>query len=135
MGAIERTNPILGDRARQMRNEPTPFEKALWLRLGGSQLGGFKFRRQIVLAPWIVDFFCSAKGLIIEIDGNTHDAEADRRRDAILLQRGFHVLRFTNQDVGSNVDGVLERILAKVSALPDRFTHPPAPSLEREGER
>lgn len=135
MGAIDRINPVLGGRARQMRSEPTPFEKSLWLHLRGSQLGGFKFRRQMVLEPWIVDFFCPAKGLIIEIDGDTHDAETDKRRDAMLMKRGFHVLRFTNRDVGSNVDGVLEQILEIVSALPDRFTHPPAPSLEREGEQ
>jgi len=58
-----------------MRREPTPFENAVWQRLRASQLGGFKFRRQTVIGSFICDFFCPAKGLIIEIDGDTHDLE------------------------------------------------------------
>ncbi|WP_340317854.1 endonuclease domain-containing protein [Rhizorhabdus argentea] len=123
----------LGERARSMRSEPTPFEYKLWERLKSSQLGGFKFRRQIALAPYIVDFFCPAIGLIVEVDGNTHDAAADARRDADFVGRGFSVLRFTNAQVAGNIDGVLEAILNQARASPPRFTHPQPPPLKGRG--
>jgi very-short-patch-repair endonuclease len=114
-------------------NLPAP-EQQLWRSLRNSQVGGYKFRRQMVIEPYICDFFCSAKGLVVEVDGDTHGAEADRRRDQELARRGFRVLRFTNSEVMSNLDGVLQTILTTLDTLPDRFTHPPTPSLEREGE-
>ncbi|HKT16259.1 MAG TPA: endonuclease domain-containing protein [Allosphingosinicella sp.] len=129
-----RINAKLGEHARRMRNEPTEPEKRLWARLRNSQLEGFKFRRQTVIGPYICDFFCSAKGLVVELDGDTHDAQADAKRDQALARQGFTVLRFTNREIGENLDGVIEAILLKVRALPDRFTHPLTPSLEREGE-
>ena len=116
-----------------MRSRPTPMEYKLWGRLKSSQLGGFKFRRQIVLEPYIVDFFCSSVALVVEVDGDTHDPAADALRDAHLNKRGFTVIRFTNAEVRDNLDGVLEMILEKVRSMPPRFTHPPTPSLEREG--
>ena len=129
-----RINPRLGNFARSMRREPTPCEDAVWKKLRASQLGGFKFRRQTVIESYICDFFCPAKGLIVEIDGDTHEAEVDEHRDRVLAARGFEVLRFTNADVRENLHGVLARILERVEARPPRFTHPPTPSLEREGE-
>jgi very-short-patch-repair endonuclease len=128
-----RINPRLGNFARSMRREPTPFEDVIWQHLRASQLGGFKFRRQAIIGSYICDFFCPAKGLIVEIDGDTHEAEADQHRDRVLADRGFEVLRFSNFEVRENLDGVLERILERVGARPSRFTHPPTPSLEREG--
>jgi very-short-patch-repair endonuclease len=115
-----------------MRREPTPLEAKLWQRLKSSQLGGLKFRRQIVLEPYIVDFFSPAIGLIVEVDGDTHDSAADSKRDQQLADRGFTAIRFTNAEVGNNIDGVLEAILIKAQSMPARFTHP-NPSLEREG--
>ena len=129
-----RIDPKLGKRARQMRKEPTPFENLLWQKLRNSQLEGFKFRRQTVIEPFICDFFCSAKGLVVEVDGDTHDPVKDAIRDTWLGQRGFVVMRFTNADVGKNIECVLEVILSKLRDLPNRFTHPLAPSLEREGK-
>jgi very-short-patch-repair endonuclease len=117
-----------------MRSEPTPLEDKLWRRLRSSQLGGYKFRRQMVIEPFICDFFCPAVGLVVEIDGDSHNADEDRERDAILAGKGFKVLRFTNREVAANLEGVLESILATASSMAHRFTHPPAPSLEREGE-
>lgn len=117
-----------------MRKEPTPFEHALWLQLRASRLAGLKFRRQTVIGGVIVDFFCPAIGLIVEVDGDTHDDAADARRDAWLVERGFMVLRFANADIGRNMTGVLEVIVAGAALCHARFTHPPAPSLEREGE-
>ena len=126
----------MGERARQLRNAPTPFETILWSRLSRSQLGGHKFRRQTVIGPYICDFFCPAKGLIVEVDGETHDHAADALRDARLLRRGFPTIRFTNDDVGRNLDGVLEVILAKLLTMPERWpaARPhPNPSPEGEG--
>lgn len=130
-----RINPRLGTFARQMRNAPTSPEQMLWRQLRNSRMEGFKFRRQTVIAPYICDFFCPAKALVVELDGDTHDPHEDARRDAALAQQGFTILRFTNVEVAENLDGVLEAILLKVRALPPRFTHPPTPSLEREGEQ
>jgi very-short-patch-repair endonuclease len=103
-----------------MRREPTEPEKRLWRHLSNSQLGGFKFRRQAAIPPFIVDFFCPAKGLIVEIDGETHVAEADARRDVFMAARGFRTMRFTNDEVMTNMDGVLTAILRKLESIPDR---------------
>ncbi|WP_238475473.1 endonuclease domain-containing protein [Sphingomonas cavernae] len=119
-----------------MRNEPTEFEKLLWRRLSNSQLGGFKFRRQSVIGSYICDFFCPSVGLVVEVDGDTHDPVADNKRDSHLRQRGFHVLRFTNGEVGRNIEGVLEAILLKAQSLPPRFPHPnPASRCGSSGGR
>jgi len=117
-----------------MRLAPTEPEKRLWRGLSGSQLGGFKFRRQAVIGSYIVDFLCPAKALIVEVDGGTHVEEADRRRDQTLAERGFRTLRFGNADVMRNVDGVLQMILHTLQGSPDRWPTPhPNPSPEGEG--
>jgi very-short-patch-repair endonuclease len=108
-----------------MRREPTEPEKRLWRHRSNSQLGGFKFRRQAAIPPFIVDFFCPAKGLIVEVDGETHFEAADVRRDAALTCRGFTTIRFTNADVMSNIDGVLTAILQELEYLPDRWSGSP----------
>ncbi len=115
-----RADPRLKERARQMRREPTEPEKRLWRHLSNSQLGGFKFRRQAAIPPFVADFFCPSKGLIVEVDGDTHSPEADARRDAGLSARGFPTVRFTNDDVMANMDGVLTTILQTLERLPDR---------------
>ena len=121
------------DRAKRLRKESTPFEVRLWRHLSSSKLGGFKFRRQHVIDNCIVDFFCPQKGLIVEVDGNTHDADRDRVRDNAHAQKGFATIRFTNADVGQNLQGVLEALLDKLGSLPDRWPHPLSPSPEGEG--
>ena len=129
----------LVERARRMRREPTEFEKRLWRHVSRSQLGGFKFRRQATIDPFIVDFFCPAKGLIVEVDGETHIAEKDRRRDAVLARRGFPTIRFTNDQVRDNMDGVLIAILERLQGLPDRWpgaghdSPTPTPPLKGRG--
>ena len=120
-----------------MRRQPTELEKRLWRHLSGSQLGGFKFRRQTVLKPFIADFFCPAKGLIVEIDGETHPASSDEMRDAQLAARGFETIRFTNDEVRDNMEGVLTTLLDRLRALPDRWPSPPlgpTPNPSPEGE-
>ncbi len=118
--------------ARNLRRDPTEWEKRLWRHLSNRQLGGYKFRRQYKFAPYIADFFCPAKGLVIEIDGDTHHADRDEAPDIFFLRSGFATLRFGNADVHRNIDGVLQTILAKLDALPDRWpgdarTSPPQP--------
>ena len=125
--------------AKQLRQNRTPFEEKLWARLRASQLEGLKFTFQYTIEPGIVDFCCRSIGLVIEVDGDTHDADKDRGRDIGLAQLGYTVLRFTNHEVATNIDGVLETIAARARNLPARqwnrgLTHPPAPSLRREGE-
>ena len=129
-----RINHIRGERARAMRNAPTEPEKRLWRHLSNSQLGGFKFRRQTVIGTYICDFSCSQNGLIIEVDGDTHDVDADMLRDQMLMRMGFFVLRFSNSDVMDNMNGVLEAILSRAMALPERRYSPtPTPPLEGRG--
>ena len=119
-----------------MRRQPTDAEKRLWRHLSNSQLSGFKFRRQARLGWRIADLFCPSIGLIVEIDGDTHDADVDARKDAVARRHGFHVIRFTNADVMQNIDGVLTSLLAFAQSLPPRtdwrLPHP-NPSPEGEG--
>lgn len=113
---------VMLERAAKMRREPTEAEKRLWLQLSRSQLGGFKFRRQKIRQHRIFDFFCPAKGLIVEVDGQTHDREKDLAADARLRRdSGFSVVRITNEDVMKNLDGVCAVILAALQDQPDRW--------------
>jgi very-short-patch-repair endonuclease len=124
------------DRAAHMRREPTGTERRLWRALSRSQLGGYKFRRQAIIGGRIVDFLCPAKGLVVEIDGDTHDRERDCQRDAWLgRQTGFAAVRFTNRDVMTNLEGVLTALLKTLEDLPDRWPGytTPSPSSEEEG--
>ncbi len=123
-------------RAAEMRRNPTEPEKRLWRNLSNGQLQGHKFRRQSVIGWFIADFLCPRKALIVEVDGDTHDAAKDRLRDDLLADRGFRVVRVTNDDVMTNMDGVLQHILAAVTSAPNRWNKPhPNPSPEGEGLR
>jgi very-short-patch-repair endonuclease len=97
------------ERSRQLRNNPTSPELRLWQELRGSRLGAHKFRRQARIGTGrIADFFCPAKGLIVEVDGDTHDRASDLKRDAAIERRfGYRTIRVTNQDVMRNLDGVI----------------------------
>jgi len=123
-----------------MRAEPTPFEDKLWQWLRNRQLERLKFSRQIVLNGFICDFVCRDRTLVIEVDGETHDRAQDADRDHALGRLGYLVLRFTNSEVAGNIEGVLQAILEAVRVRPTKIermggrTHPPAPSLGREGE-
>jgi very-short-patch-repair endonuclease len=134
------TRKVLLERARQMRNNPTEPEKRLWSALRARQCFGYKFRRQDLIGFRIVDFFCPRKGLVIEVDGDTHDLEMDLRRDRKMLQEfEFRVVRFTNEEVMGNCDGVLTALQIALDGQPERWPnrpkhHPPTPSSEEEGE-
>lgn len=100
------------ERARALRGGMTDAERRLWQALRGRRLGGLKFRRQVPLGRYIVDFVCLQRGLVIELDGGQHAEQVgyDRLRDAWLRSQGFVVLRFWNHDVLRQTDAVLERI-------------------------
>ena len=86
------------------------------------------------MEPYIADFGCLSLGLLIELDGATHDAQRDAVRDADLTARGYRVLRFTNIEVGANLEGVLATILSTALCLPPRrCTLRPTPSPSGEG--
>jgi very-short-patch-repair endonuclease len=108
----ERSREIV--RARELRKNPTQAEILLWQALRRKQLNGLKFRRQAPLGPYIADFACLSKRLVIELDGAQHNDPGrmhyDEGRTLWLKQRGFRVLRFTNIDVGLNLDLVLATI-------------------------
>ncbi|HEV8719793.1 MAG TPA: DUF559 domain-containing protein [Candidatus Binatia bacterium] len=107
-------------RARQLRKNLTDAERLLWRKLRLWQVDGFKFRRQQPLGRYIVDFVCLEKRMIIEVDGGQHaeDANYDTDRDAWLRNQGFVILRFWNNDVLKNIDGVLEVIAKNLQSTP-----------------
>jgi very-short-patch-repair endonuclease len=129
---------VLAARAKQLRRNPTEPEIRLWRALSNCQLAGLKFRRQAPIGVYIADFFCPAIGLIVEVDGHTHDAASDAGRDRDMERVGFHTLRVGNTEVMSNLDGVLARIIDVAASRPQRSTwrlpHP-NPSPEGEGLR
>ena len=125
--------PHLINRAQRLRQNLSPFEAKLWRHLNRAQLGGYKFRRQHVIDNCIVDFFCPQKALIVEIDGDTHKATKDAIRDRLNAHRGYATIRYTNEGVGKNLEGVLQHLLMNLEALPDRWPHP-NPSPEGEGK-
>jgi very-short-patch-repair endonuclease len=105
----------LTENARGLRNNATEAEKHLWYMLRLKNLG-VKFRRQMVIGRYIVDFVCFEKSLIIEIDGGQHaDSENDKIRDEWLKAEGFRVLRFWDHDVLWNRDGIIEKIRERLN--------------------
>ena len=100
-------------RARSLRRQPTDAERRLWQYLRRGQLGGYRFRRQYPVAPYIVDFACLQRSLIVELDGGQHQEGwlYDKRRDRFLESRGFRVVRYWNHQVLGELPAVLEEIL------------------------
>ncbi|MCD5408251.1 endonuclease domain-containing protein [Candidatus Bipolaricaulota bacterium] len=104
-------------RARRMRCQATDAERLLWQKLRGRQLG-VKFRRQAPIGPYIVDFVCFEKRLVVELDGSQHGLPPRRAYDAQrsrwLRSQGFRVLRFWDSEVLIDIEGVLRRILQEL---------------------
>ncbi|QDS98100.1 endonuclease domain-containing protein [Adhaeretor mobilis] len=100
--------PIQTERARPLRREQTKSESLLWALLRGRQCGGLKFRRQHPIGSYFADFACVAQRLVIEIDGGYHDAigEKDLKRESYLRSHGWQVIRFTDEDVETDVEAV-----------------------------
>jgi very-short-patch-repair endonuclease len=100
--------------ARKLRQSRTDAERALWAKLRNKQLEGVKFRRQQPLGRYVVDFLSFERRIIVEIDGGQHNEEEvskrDEERTAWLQERGYRVLRFWNNEVLANMEGVVEKI-------------------------
>ncbi len=104
---------MANENARALRKNQTEAEKTLWRRLRDKQVEGFRFRRQVPIGPYIADFGCHSEKLIVEVDGGQHaeNEEYDGARAALMEKEGYRILRFWNNEVFENLDGVLERIL------------------------
>ena len=120
MATIGKINP----HARRLRREATDAERRLWSHLRNRQLGGFKFRRQETIGPFIADFACAECKVIVEADGGQHDEQKDSARTQYLQGRGWHVVRLWNNEILHQTDAVLETI---VRACDERRKGRPSP--------
>jgi very-short-patch-repair endonuclease len=106
-------DPVLLAHARELRHPQTPAGRKIWASVRNNQLGPH-FRRQHPIWRFIVDFYCASARLIVEIDGDTHaetpQVEYDAARTRWLESRGYRIIRFTNRQVGKQLDAVLETI-------------------------
>ncbi|MCG8428671.1 MAG: endonuclease domain-containing protein, partial [Chromatiales bacterium] len=116
---VKKSKTLLS-RARTLRRQSSKAESALWRQLRGRRLNGYKFRRQVVIEPYIVDFVCLEAKLIIEADGGQHadQQEYDARRTAKLEAMGYTVIRFWNHEILGELDSVLERIALVLIEIP-----------------
>ncbi len=108
------------EQARRLRRDQTPTEQALWQRLRANRLTGLHFRRQQLVDGFIVDFYCHAAALVVEVDGLVHSDQtvADQERDDVLRGHGLSILHVTNDEVEHDIEGVLQRILNAVKIAP-----------------
>lgn len=107
--------------ARGLRKNETDAERLLWSKLRAKQMFGLKFRRQQPIGPFVADFICFEIRLVIELDGGQHatDVIHDEQRDRWFAENGFHILRFWNNDIFGNLDGVLARIESAAAPSPN----------------
>jgi very-short-patch-repair endonuclease len=128
-----RINPPLPSRtrvhARDLRQTSTDAEQKLWYHLRAGRLNGLKFRRQHPIPPYVVDFFCEAKKLVVELDGSQHDEAVDQVRTRFLESHGLTILRYWDNDVLQQTEAVLEAILGAAG----NRTLTPTPLPEGEG--
>jgi len=120
---------------RRLRSEMTKAERLLWSKIRGLQFHSLKFRRQHGIGPYIVDLYCPERLLVIEIDGDVH-AQGNRKkmdcqREAYLSTLGLNIIRYPNNDVLNNLDGVLQDLENKIFL----GVYLPLPLLTKEGER
>ena len=118
--------------ARKLRHQSTDAERMLWKHLRAHRMAGYKFRRQVVIEPYIVDFICLDARLIVEADGGQHleQAEDDFKRSAFLKSRGYKVIRFWNDEILTDTHIVLERIYNYLTEAPS-----PQPSPGGRGRK
>ncbi|WP_315813602.1 endonuclease domain-containing protein [Bradyrhizobium sp. SZCCHNR2028] len=122
-------------RAKQLRQAMTRAETLLWRYIKANRIDGASFRRQVPFRNYIADFVCFSAKLVIELDGESHDfAERqarDAQRDAFFAAEGFEVHRFTNEQVSSNLEGVVEAIRQALAVRARGL--PPSPTLPHKG--
>jgi very-short-patch-repair endonuclease len=101
------------DGARELRREMTPAEKILWKHVKANKLNGLHFRRQQIVHGYFADFYCHQHALIVEVDGGIHELqkEYDAEREEYLNSLGLHVIRFTNDEIEKDLNGVLNKIV------------------------
>ena len=119
--------------SRQLRHSMTDTERFLWSKLKMKQLNGYQFYRQKPIGNYIVDFYCPSAKMVIEVDGSQHfykdGLEHDKERDAYINSLGLTVLRFTNIEVLTNMQGVFDKIIANMNEIP---LVPPFPKWENK---
>ena len=127
-------NPKLLPLKRRLRSNQTRAEQLLWAKLRSNQIHGLKFRLQHGIESYIVDFFCPERNLAIEVDGDVHAGKQqqikDAERERYLRSLGLGIVRYTNDEVLNNLDGVLEDFYSHVSEV----STSPGPSLQRRGK-
>jgi very-short-patch-repair endonuclease len=127
-----RVSKFKRNQARHLRHMLTDAEQKLWRLLRSRQLADTKFRRQVPIGPWVVDFVSFEKMLVVEADGSQHvENRQDQARDADLQERGFRILRFWNNDIIGNASGVLQRIMEEIGQSPSPRGLRPRPSPSR----
>jgi imidazole glycerol-phosphate synthase subunit HisF len=119
-GMFEGASYLIFEKAKQLRKNMTPAETVLWMHLKAG-LEGYKFRRQHPIGIYIADFYCHKAKLIIELDGSIHQLaevqQNDNKREADLLEWGYQVIRFSNEEVFNKINFVLNRILADIKLI------------------
>lgn len=123
----------LRDTARSLRQNMTAQEWILWDVLRKAQ-NRFYFRRQHPISPYIVDFYCTELKLVIEVDGGQHGGLRDKKRDGVLKEKGCRILRFWNNEIDSNIDGVWAVISATLDDLSQLPRVTPTLTLPLKGE-
>ena len=123
---MTKRHPATRAKAKTLRANLTAPERALWNVLRANRLG-IKFQRQVVLPPYVADFAARSERLVIELDGESHVGreDYDAARTAVLEKLGYRVLRFTNSEVTTNLDGVTRSILIALGRDPDTPLSPP----------
>ena len=123
---MERHDPLMRDRARELRKNQTEAEQKLWQAIKKNQVNGVKFRRQYCIGYYIVDFISLTYKLIIEVDGGQHleKADYDIVRTEYLTALGYKVIRFWNNEIFEELDSVLESINNAIISLPPTLTLP-----------
>jgi very-short-patch-repair endonuclease len=123
-----RVSTVQRGRAKELRRTSTRAETLLWRYIRAHRIDGLGFRRQVPIGEYIADFACYSSKLIVELDGESHDfierQRADQRRDAFFVAQGFEVLRFTNTQVMSNLEGVVGVIREAAAAAPPTLALP-----------
>jgi very-short-patch-repair endonuclease len=123
-------SPLATTHARAMRREPTEAEQKLWLLLRDRRLGGAKFRRQAPVGPYIADFICLRRKLIVEADGGQHvESKRDAERDQRLAGEGYVVVRYSNIDILKNPQGVLSDLSMRLEERRRVLNRFPSPGL------
>jgi very-short-patch-repair endonuclease len=122
-------------RAKRLRTTMTRAETLLWRYIKAGRIDGLSFRRQVPMRKYIADFVCHSRWLIVELDGESHDFESriqqDEERDAWFASQGYTIVRFTNQEVLANLNGVVEGIREAASSRVG--STPPSLSLPHMG--